>query len=113
MSIDEMFQAYADEKGFGPRILYVPSIGFATYHLSAGECYIEEIYVVPEKRRGREGTDIADRVTEIAKEHGIKTLTGSVSLKAKTKDASIKALMYYGMSPVLTSGEMIYFSKEI
>lgn len=108
-----MFNSYAIEKGFGPRLLYVPEVGFATYHLNQGECYIEDIYVVPEKRRTREGTRIAEEIVLIAKSNGINLLTGSVSLKANGKEASIKSLMYYGMSPVATNGDMIYFSKEI
>lgn len=113
MNIEQMFESYSEEKGFGPRMYHIPGVGFATYHLNIGECYIEEIYVVPEKRKSSAGTKMADEIVEIAKSKGINLLTGSVSLKAKGKESSMKALLAYGMSPCATNGEMVYFSKEI
>lgn len=108
-----MFNKYADEKGFGPRIFYIPGSGFATYHLNGNECYIEEIYVLPEKRNSNEATKIANYISEIAKENGSSILTGSVNLRANGKEASMKVLLAYGMSPVATNGDMVYFSKGI
>lgn len=113
MNIEEMFEAYSEEKGFGPRILHVPGTGFATYHLNENECYLEDIYVVPEKRKSKEASSMASAIVEIAKEKEIKVLTGSVCLKAKNKTASMKILLAYGMEPVAVNGDMIYFAKEI
>lgn len=111
--IEQMFKNYAEEKGFGPRLHYVPEVGFATYHLSEGECYIDEIYVVPEKRKSHEAAKMADAITVIAKEMGINLLTGSVCVKAKGREASMKVLLAYGFSPAATNGDLVYFAKEI
>jgi hypothetical protein len=81
--------------------------------LSGEECYLEDIFIVPEKRRTKEGSLIANTVIEIAKEYGAKYFLGSVCLKANGKEASMKALLAFGMSPVTTNGDMVYFSKEI
>jgi hypothetical protein len=108
-----MFEEYAEEKGFGPRVLHVPGVGFATYQLIPGECYIDEIYVVPAKRKSQEGSRMADAIVKIAKEKGISLLTGSVCLKANGKEKSMKALLGYGLSPAATNGDMVYFAKEI
>lgn len=113
MTLEKMFELYSEEKGFGARVYHIPEVGFATYHLNIGECYIEEIYVVPEKRNSNFATKMADAITEIAKSKGINLLTGSVNLKIKGKEVSMKVLLAYGMSPCATNGEMVYFSKEI
>ena len=109
----KMFNDYANEKGFGANVVYAPETGFATYHLNGDECYIEDIYVIPEKRKSHEASKLADSIIEIAKNSGAKLLTGSVNIKANGKENSIKTLLAYGMSPCALSGDMIYFSKEI
>jgi hypothetical protein len=111
--IVSMFNEYANEKGFGPRILYSEGVGFATYHMHQDECYIEDIYIIPEKRKSNEAANIANSIIVMAKERGLKLLTGSVNLKANGKDSSMRVLLAYGMSPVATNGDLVYFSKEI
>lgn len=114
MNLIQMFSAYSEEKGFGPRIHYAEGVGFATYHLlGEGKCYLEEIYVVPEKRKTGEGRKIADTVCEIAKESGRNILIGSVNQQAKTKDDSMKAFLAYGMKLEQNEGDMVYLKKEI
>ncbi len=113
MNLVEMFDAYSCEKGFGPRVYHVPEVGFATYHLSETECYIDEIYVVPEKRKSNEAAKMADAISAMAKERGINLLTGSVCVKANGKETSMKAMLAYGFSPVATNGDLVYFAKEI
>lgn len=108
-----MLDSYANEKGFGPRIVYVPETGFATYHLNKDECYIEDLYVIPSKRKSGAASDMADSIAAIARDCGIKVLTCSVNLTARGKEAAMKTILAYGFSPVATSGENVYFSKEI
>lgn len=111
--IEAMFKQYSEEKGFGPRLQYVPGVGFATYHLTGEECYIDEIYVVPEKRRTQEASKIADIIAETAKNSGAKYLTGSVCIKANGREKSMKALLAYGFIPCATKDDLVYFAKEI
>jgi GNAT superfamily N-acetyltransferase len=114
MNLVEMFEAYAEELGFGPRILHLEGVGFATYHLHKDECYIEDIYVVPEKRKDRFATVMADSITLIAKRRGIPTLTGTVTPGQGGWEISKKALEAYGFKHVghKEDGAMIY-AKEI
>jgi hypothetical protein len=109
----EMFSAYSEEKGLGVRVLHSEGVGFATYHFLPDECYIEDIYIIPEKRKSKEASLLADTIVVMAKERGIKLLTGSVNLKANGKESSMRVLLSYGMSPIATNGDMVYFSKEI
>lgn len=111
--LSKMFELYAEERGFGPRIFHIQDIGFATYHLNKEECYIEDIYVVESLRKSKFASKMADAISEIAKKNGINKLIGSVSIYSKGCENSIKVLLAYGMKPVSTSNEMIYFSKEL
>jgi ribosomal protein S18 acetylase RimI-like enzyme len=87
--------------------------GFITYQLDSHECYIKDIYVVPEQRKNHKASSLADRVTAIAKEKGCKILTGTVCPSAKGADASLKILIAYGMSLHSSVNNLIIFKKEI
>jgi hypothetical protein len=62
----KMFEDYAEERGFGLRILET-EFGFATYYLDKDHCYIEDIYVVPDKRKNHVASFMADEISKIAK----------------------------------------------
>jgi GNAT superfamily N-acetyltransferase len=113
MNLVEMFDSYATEKGFGPRIIHFEGTGFATYHISPGECYIEDIYIVPEKRKSRLATELANQVVTEAKKHGCQILTGSVSKEANGQDISRAALIGYGFKKLNEDDTMEWYAKEI
>lgn len=112
--IIKMFNDYADERGFGTRIHYT-ELGFITYHLDREEkeCYIEDLYVIPEARQKKIGSNLADHVCQLAKNHGIDTVIGSVNKLANNKEISRKALLGYGMEKVDEDEEMEWYLKEI
>lgn len=87
--------------------------GFATFYFTNGFCYIEDIFVVPAKRKSGIAAELANQISEIAKKNGIKKLLGSVSPKAKGADASMKVLMAYGFKLLNSDKDLIYFEKEI
>lgn len=114
MTLVEMFNRYADERGMGAKVIHYPTVGFVTYHLhDDGECYIEDIYVLPEKRRSHMGTILANEVVKIAKLNGCHMLTGSVVPNAMGAEISRKALIGYGFSLFEESPEFEKYSKEI
>lgn len=113
MNLVEMFESYSAEKGFGPRVYHVEGVGFATYHLYENECYIEDIYIAPEKRNTNEGSKIADSIVEIAKKYGISNLTGSVIPNANGSTTSLKVLLGYGFKLHSSIENKIIFMKEI
>lgn len=87
--------------------------GFASYECAGDSCYIDVIYVKPEKRQTGEASKIADSIVELVKPQGITKLIGSVDLQGKTPTTSMKVLLGYGMKVVRTDGMMIYFVKDI
>lgn len=87
--------------------------GFATYRINGAECYIEDIYVVPEARNKHIATLLADRISEEAKEKGCRYLTGSVMPTANKSTESTKVLLAYGFKLLRAENNAIYFIKEI
>ena len=90
--------------------------GYATYEFCQDNiCYIIDIFVEKEYRNVKYASELADEITEIAKERGCKILVGSVCLETKGVDASVKVLYGYGMriSHIDGNENMIYFKKEI
>jgi GNAT superfamily N-acetyltransferase len=111
--IESMFEMYEKERGFGPRLFYVSDIGFAIYHINDGECYLEDIFILPSARRGKNGTTFANNIVEIAKGRGCHILTGSVDASANGADISRKALESYGFKLFETAGDFERYAKEI
>lgn len=87
--------------------------GFATYKVFGNAVYIEDIYVVPEMRKAGMAKTLADQACFYAKEKGAKKVFGSVDVSLSSANESIKVLMAYGMSAHSTSGNLVYFSKDI
>lgn len=96
----------------GLSVFETPS-GFATYKLRGSDCYIQDIYVIPEKRKSGEALKIAEEVVAFAKRQGYNFLTGSVDARANGAEDSVKILSGYGMRPYSKEGHVTYFVKEI
>lgn len=110
----QMFEDYANERGFGVRVLETEH-GFATYYLGEDSCYIEDIYVVPEKRKNYVASHIADEIVKIAKSKNISKLYGTVNKLARSAEASRQVLICYGFSKMNDTEdiELEWFLKEI
>jgi len=89
--------------------------GFAKYSINGDECYIEDIYVVPEKRKTGIASQMADEIAASAKDHGCKYLVGSVAPEARGSTESMKVLLAYGMRIHSINHEkrLIIMAKEI
>jgi predicted GNAT family acetyltransferase len=87
--------------------------GFATFFYTGEYCYIEDIYVKPELRKSGLASELANQISEIAKNKGVKKLLGSVSPKATGADASMRVLLAYGFKLLSSDKDLIYFEKEI
>ena len=110
----KMFNDYAIEKGLGPRLFHIEGCGFATYHIHKdGECYIEDIYVVKEKRKDKLASIMADEISKIAKENGCRILTGSVNLEINDFEISQKVLKAYGFKYAGTLNNVEAYTKEL
>jgi len=89
--------------------------GFATfaYMHDIKAVYIEDIYVVGDKRKSGHGAAMADEIAKQAKLKGYNTLIGSVAPKANGSTSSLKALIAYGFQLHSCDGNLIWFKKEI
>lgn len=88
--------------------------GFATYKIFAnGECYLQDLYVIPECRKTGLATEMADKVVEIAREQNCGTLVGSVCTDAKGATQNLKVFLNYGMQVNKIVGNMIILKKNI
>lgn len=88
--------------------------GFATFKVfDNGECYLQDLYVVPEYRKTKLATEMADKVTIIAKERGCNKLIGSVCVDDKFATRNMKIFLSYGMEIHKSIGSVIFLSKDI
>jgi ribosomal protein S18 acetylase RimI-like enzyme len=87
--------------------------GFAIYKLRGTDCYIQDIYVLPEHRKSGLCFSMADEISQIAKQQGYKILTGSVDNRASGAEGSHKVLKAYGMKPYAIEDYVTYYFKEI
>lgn len=106
-----LYSQYIKERE-GFECIETPS-GFATYVISGTECYIRDIYVIPEARQSKLASQIADTVVDRAKAKGCKIITGSVCPIANGSTDSLKFLLAYGMKLVKSEPNMIWFAKEV
>lgn len=88
-------------------------LGFATYKIRSHDCYIIDIYVVPEARKSGLASQMADEIAAIGRSHGLKVLTGSVDTRDKEAVRNEKVLLAYGMRKAHQEDHMIYFYKEL
>lgn len=88
--------------------------GFATYKILAnGECYLQDLYVVPEKRQAGLAKEMTDKVVEIAKSRNCSILVGSVCLDTNDSTRNMKVFLAYGMQIHSIKGSMIFLTKNI
>lgn len=87
--------------------------GFATYYMTNGSCYIEDIYVVPEKRKEKIASTYADKIAEEAKQKGMKVLVGTVKPSAIGSTESLKVLLAYGFRLESSVQDFIFFTKSL
>lgn len=106
-----LFGDYLKERGL--KDIVENEHGFATFIINGVECYIEDIYVAPEARKGKLASAMADQIARIAKDSGCTVLTGSVVPQAKGATESCKVLLAYGFKVLASKEGLIMFGKEL
>lgn len=106
-----LYASYISEREIG-NVLETDR-GFATYFINGQECYIRDIYVLPDFRQTNEAAKMADKISTIAKERGCSHLLGTVVPQANNSTTSIKVLLSYGFKLLRSETSMIYFIKEL
>lgn len=93
--------------------VYESEKGWANFIIDAETCYIENIHVYPEFRKQGEASNIADKITEIAKERGCSFLIGSTNTTKPHIERSMMTLLSYGFKYLNSSNVSIFYKKEI
>lgn len=106
-----LYSQYIEE--LGHKKIIEMEFGFAIYSFHNEECYIEDIYILPEKRELKSASILADRIVEEAKNKGCKYLTGSVNTAIKDPTRSVKVLLNYGFKFYKSTSQLLSFVKEI
>lgn len=106
-----LYAQYIDERE--EKKIVENEFGFATYKIYGDAVYIEDIFVVPAMRKTGMAKTIVDQICFYAKEQGAKKVFGSVDVTANGATDSIKFLLAFGSAVHSTSGNLIYFSKDI
>lgn len=108
----ELYKKYLEETHEGKSLVYDED-GFASYWIKGTECYIEDIYTVPDKRQTYHAADLANKIAKIAKDRGCTLLTGSVVPSANESTRSLKVLLGYGFKLLSSSNNFIIFGKDL
>lgn len=88
--------------------------GFVTYrYLNEKQCYIVDIFVLPEHRDMGVASSLADRVAAEARSLGRTELVGTVIPSAKAATASLMVLLAYGMVLDSATVNLIAMKKGI
>jgi GNAT superfamily N-acetyltransferase len=106
-----MYADYVLERE-GKRVLETDH-GFATFSVKQDYIYIEDIYVIPEKRKKGAASFFVDSIVAEYKTENITKLIGSVDLSSNGARESMLAILQYGFKPLSYESELLYFIKEI
>lgn len=87
--------------------------GFAAYSFHNDECYIRDIYVVPEARKENIAAKMADEIEAIAKERGCKFLSGTVYTQFPGATVSATAMIKVGFEIHSSEPNKIVFLRRI
>lgn len=105
-----MARYYKEREGFD---FIETDKGFATYKIQGDECYIKDIFIMPEHRRSGHAFELGNQITEIAKVNNCKTLTGSVVPSLKGSTESLQALIKFGFKLNHCTTDFIVVVKEL
>jgi GNAT superfamily N-acetyltransferase len=99
---------------FGKEMLQT-EYGFATFYIvpETTVCYIEDIYVIPELRKSKIGSELEAEITIWAKERKCTELMGSVNLTITTPERSMAVLISRGYKLTSATPTMLYFRKQL
>ncbi len=88
--------------------------GFATYKFfDNGECYLQDIYVLPDFRQTGLAKEMADEVVRRAKEHSCHTLIGSVCIDDVHATRNMQVFLTYGMKLHKIIGTLVFLKKDL
>lgn len=88
--------------------------GFATYrYLNKDQVYVIDIFILPEFRKQKYASTLANFICEEARAKGCTEMIGSVVPSCKGGNESLLTLIGYGMELSGASDNLIVFKKRI
>jgi GNAT superfamily N-acetyltransferase len=106
-----LYADYLNE--LGVRKIHENDQGFITYRITGEECYIIDIYIIPEARKAGVASGLADYVAELAKATKCTYLLGSVDLASKKRTESLKVLLAYGFKLAKCDEHSLFLTKDL
>lgn len=111
MSAKSLYGEYIKARE-GFEIIEFP-FGFASYKVNGIECYIRDVYIVPEMRKQGAASILCDTIKTKAKELNCKCLITSVCPSANDSTESLKAVLGYGFKLSASQIDFIIFKMDI
>jgi hypothetical protein len=99
-------------ESFGKEIVE-DSHGFATFSIVKDECYVENVFVLPEFRSKKKALCYIEEIVEIAKTRQCKYLTTTVNPGINNPERSMKIILSYGFKLHSCDQNKIIFMKEL
>jgi hypothetical protein len=88
--------------------------GFASfYKLNDSVVYVEDVYVVPTMRKKKVASGYVDKIVELSKGQGFKSVYTTVKPSANGSTDSLHAILNYGFKLKASDKDAILFEKEI
>jgi ribosomal protein S18 acetylase RimI-like enzyme len=87
--------------------------GFLVYKIHGDNCHVYECYVAPQFRRSNVATEFFDKLIEMIKSVGCKTITACVVPSLNGASESLMAQLQYGFKVTRAIEDCIILTKEI
>lgn len=87
--------------------------GFMTYRVQGDTCYIRDLYVLPEHRKGGVASAMADAAASAAALAGCVRLMGTVDCRTAGYDSSLRVLLAYGFKLSSSHEGYLILHKEL
>lgn len=87
--------------------------GFLTYRCDGSECFLIDIYVVPEKRSSGHGRSLIDRLVEAAKDSGAFIISSNVYLSDPGATNTLLAAIMVGFRVASANAGVLFLTKEV
>jgi hypothetical protein len=87
--------------------------GFISYKIMGPECFMADMYIVPEKRSGWCFRDLMKEIERTALSQGCKVLTANIDLRDQGKDHTLASALRIGFKVISANGDVLLIAKKI
>lgn len=87
--------------------------GFATYSFHENECYIEDVYIVPEERNNGHLLEMLEEMKVIARAHECKSLITTINCLFKNPTRALRSCLGCGFKIDKSLNDIIILRMEL